>query len=82
MYVLRGLYRSLVAYLAAANHFKKAHIDKPENRALLEKAKYYYMSVSTKKKNNLILKYKKLFYYTTCSLLKGYELIMNFTTVF
>lgn len=42
--LLSGANRSLVAYLAAANHFKRAHIDKPENRALLEKANYYYMS--------------------------------------
>ena len=41
-----GTCRSLVANLAAANHFTKSHIDVPENRALLEKAEYYYISVS------------------------------------
>jgi len=42
--LLTGENRSLVAYLAAANHFSKDHLDKPENRALLEKAQYFYMS--------------------------------------
>lgn len=41
------LFRSLVAYLGAANHFSKDHIDKPENRELMEKAHYFYMAVST-----------------------------------
>ncbi|ODM94146.1 Adenosine kinase 2 [Orchesella cincta] len=36
--------RSLCAYLAAADHFTKDHLDKPENFALVEKAKYYYIS--------------------------------------
>ncbi|KAK3853436.1 hypothetical protein Pcinc_031615 [Petrolisthes cinctipes] len=39
-----GKCRSLVANLAAANHFTKSHLEIPENRALLEKAKYYYIS--------------------------------------
>jgi len=38
--------RSLCAYLAAADHFTKDHLDKPDNFALVEKAKYYYISVS------------------------------------
>ncbi|KAG0729662.1 Adenosine kinase 2 [Chionoecetes opilio] len=41
-----GACRSLVANLAAANHFSKSHLDVPENKALLEKAKYFYISVS------------------------------------
>lgn len=41
-----GKCRSLVANLAAANHFSKSHLEIPENRALMEKAKYYYISVS------------------------------------
>lgn len=39
-------HRSLCAYLAAANHFTVDHLKKPEVRALMEKAQYYYMSVS------------------------------------
>ncbi|XP_050725598.1 uncharacterized protein LOC127003241 isoform X2 [Eriocheir sinensis] len=39
-----GTCRSLVANLAAANHFSKSHLDIPENKALLEKAKFYYIS--------------------------------------
>uniref|UniRef100_A0A0P4W5R7 adenosine kinase n=2 Tax=Scylla olivacea TaxID=85551 RepID=A0A0P4W5R7_SCYOL len=39
-----GACRSLVANLAAANHFSKSHLDVPENKALLEKAKFYYIS--------------------------------------
>lgn len=41
------VFRSLVAYLGAANQFSKDHIDKPENRELMEKAHYFYMAVST-----------------------------------
>jgi len=44
MYVY--LFRSLVAYLAAANHFTKDHLAIPENRDLMEKAQYFYMAVS------------------------------------
>ncbi|MPC34581.1 Adenosine kinase 2 [Portunus trituberculatus] len=39
-----GACRSLVANLAAANHFSKSHLDVPENKALMEKAKFYYIS--------------------------------------
>ncbi|KAA0184884.1 hypothetical protein HAZT_HAZT000360 [Hyalella azteca] len=39
-----GKCRSLVANLAAANHFSKSHLDIPENKALIEKAKFYYIS--------------------------------------
>jgi len=38
--------RSLVAYLGAANHFSKDHLDIPENRQLMEKAHFFYMAVS------------------------------------
>jgi adenosine kinase len=41
---LTGTNRSLVAYLGAANYFNKAHLDIPENRALIEKAQYFYMA--------------------------------------
>lgn len=36
--------RSLVAYLGAAKHFSIEHLRKPENRAHMEKAHYFYMS--------------------------------------
>jgi len=39
-----GMCRSLVANLAAANHFTKSHLEIPENKAIMEKAKYYYIS--------------------------------------
>lgn len=35
--------RSLVANLGAANHYKKDHLDQPENWALVEQAKYAYI---------------------------------------
>ena len=40
-----GACRSLVANLAAANHFTKAHIELPENKQLIDNAKFYYISV-------------------------------------
>lgn len=36
--------RSLVANLGAANHYKKDHLDLPENWALVEKARFCYIS--------------------------------------
>jgi len=39
-----GTCRSLVANLSAANSFTKSHIDVPENRALIDNAKFYYIS--------------------------------------
>jgi len=42
--LLTDQFRSLCAYLAAADHFTKDHLDKPDNLALMEKAKYYYIS--------------------------------------
>jgi adenosine kinase len=42
--LITGNDRSLCANLAAANHFTKDHLDKPESRALMEKAKFYYIS--------------------------------------
>ncbi len=39
----KGKNRSLCAYLAAANHFSKDHLDVPEVKALMEKASYYYI---------------------------------------
>jgi len=44
--MVRDVDRSLVAYLGAANHFSKDHLDIPENRELMEKAHYFYMAVS------------------------------------
>ncbi|KAF3992427.1 hypothetical protein FT663_00707 [Candidozyma haemuli var. vulneris] len=41
--LITGHHRSLVTDLAAANHFKAAHLQKPENWALVENAKYYYI---------------------------------------
>ncbi|XP_071808732.1 uncharacterized protein [Asterias amurensis] len=40
--LITGNNRSLVANLAAANHFKLDHLLKPENWALIEKAEYFY----------------------------------------
>eukprot|EP00244_Chara_vulgaris_P013473 TRINITY_DN770_c0_g1_i1.p1 TRINITY_DN770_c0_g1~~TRINITY_DN770_c0_g1_i1.p1 ORF type:complete len:386 (-),score=73.47 TRINITY_DN770_c0_g1_i1:20-1042(-) len=42
--VIKGGERSLVANLAAANHYKTDHLLKPENFELVEKAKFYYIS--------------------------------------
>jgi len=42
--VLTGKERSLVANLSAANHFTKDHLVKTENKALMEKAQYYYIT--------------------------------------
>jgi len=42
--LVTGSSRSLCAYLGAANHFKKTHLDKPENFAYVEKAQFYYIS--------------------------------------
>lgn len=39
-----GTNRSLVAYLGAANHFAKDHLEVQENRGLMEKAQFYYMA--------------------------------------
>jgi adenosine kinase len=43
--LVTGKQRSLCAYLGAANHFKKDHLEKPENLKLMQKAKFYYISV-------------------------------------
>jgi len=42
--LITGKDRSLCAYLGAANHFQKDHLDKPANLALMAKAKFYYIS--------------------------------------
>jgi adenosine kinase len=39
-----GRNRSLCAYLAAANHFSKSHLEIPENRKLMEHAQFFYIS--------------------------------------
>lgn len=44
--MITGTHRSLCANLAAANHFSIEHLRLPENRELLEKAAFYYISVS------------------------------------
>lgn len=44
--MITGTHRSLCANLAAANHFSIDHLRLPENRDLLEKAEFYYISVS------------------------------------
>lgn len=41
--LLNGPHRSLVTDLGAANHFKAAHLDKPENWKLVENAKFFYI---------------------------------------
>ncbi len=42
--LITGKSRSLCAYLAAANHFSKEHLLVPEVNALMEKAKFFYIS--------------------------------------
>lgn len=44
--VITGSKRSLVANLAAANHFKKTHFDVKENWDIVEKADYFYIGVN------------------------------------
>lgn len=41
--LINGPHRSLVTDLAAANHFKVDHLEKPENWAIVEKAKFFYI---------------------------------------
>ncbi|CAH2350731.1 adenosine kinase [[Candida] railenensis] len=41
--LINGVHRSLVTDLAAANHFKVDHLEIPENWAIVEAAKYYYI---------------------------------------
>lgn len=45
--LITGKERSLCANLAAANCFSQSHIEKPENKRLIESARYIYISVST-----------------------------------
>ncbi|CAN6921701.1 unnamed protein product [Brassica oleracea] len=44
MYVSFFFLRSLIANLSAANCYKVEHLKKPENWALVEKAKFYYIA--------------------------------------
>lgn len=44
--LITGKERSLCANLAAANCFSPSHIAEPENKKLIEKAQFYYVSVS------------------------------------
>jgi adenosine kinase len=46
--LITGKERSLCANLAAANHFSPSHIEKPENKQLIDSAKYVYISVGVK----------------------------------
>ena len=39
-------FRSLVANLAAANNFKKNHLDVESNKKIIDEAKYIYVGVS------------------------------------
>lgn len=41
--LINGVNRSLVTDLAAANHFKPSHLEKPENWAIVEGAKVFYI---------------------------------------
>ena len=45
--LVTGTQRSLVANLAAANHFKPTHFDVKENWDIVEKADYFYIGVMT-----------------------------------
>lgn len=51
--LITGNNRSLCADLSAANCFTIDHIRKPENKVFIEKAEYYYVSVSNDLKNNI-----------------------------
>jgi adenosine kinase len=42
--LINGHHRSLVANLSAANNFRPAHLEKPENWSVIEAAKTYYVS--------------------------------------
>lgn len=42
--LITGDSRSLLAYLAAASHFTLEHLQKPENRQVMQNAEYFYMS--------------------------------------
>lgn len=44
--LITGKERSLCANLAAANCFSPSHIEEPENRKLIEKVQFFYISVS------------------------------------
>lgn len=44
--VVTGHHRSLVANLAAANHFKRTHFDNKDIMDIVEKADYFYIGVS------------------------------------
>lgn len=44
--LITGTHRSLCANLAAANHFTIDHLADPVNKAVIENAQYYYISVS------------------------------------
>jgi len=44
--LITGTRRSLIANLAAANHFTLDHLNKPENVIYLDKADYFYISVN------------------------------------
>lgn len=46
--LITDAHRSLCANLAAANHFTIEHLQKAENKKLLDNAEYYYISVSFK----------------------------------
>lgn len=50
--LITGKDRSLCANLAAANCFSPSHIEKPENKQLIETAKYIYISVSALRHSN------------------------------
>ena len=41
--LITGSHRSLATDLAAANHFKETHLQKPENWKLVENAKFFYV---------------------------------------
>lgn len=41
--LINGVHRSLVTDLASANHLQLAHLEKPENEAIIKAAKYFYI---------------------------------------
>jgi adenosine kinase len=42
--LIKGKHRSLIAHLAAANHFSEDHILKEENLKIIDNAEYFYIS--------------------------------------
>lgn len=55
--LITGTHRSLCANLAAANKFTIDHLEQPANKALIDNAQYYYISVGKQSALSGILTY-------------------------